>query len=227
MKPPHPIALFRIPRLMPAVLLLLLVSVPACGQSEESGEEAPAEPTVTHAVVLNTSLGEIEIELYGEDAPMTVANFVELVDSGFYDGILVHRVHPNFLIQTGDPGTKDSTVPHAKWGRGGQSIYGGPFPDELNQSAPSYQRGYVRGVLAMANNGPNTNMSQFFILLRDIPKLPKTNTIFGRVVRGMEVVDSIAAADLADITEYGGRPETPVVILSARTVHPDGAAKTE
>lgn len=231
MSRPHPIEPFLRPTsftiLLPVLLLFLLVSASACGQTDRKTEEERLEPTVTHTVLLTTTLGEIEIDLYGEDAPMTVANFVELVDSGFYDGILFHRVHPNFLIQVGDPGTKDSTVPQAKWGCGGKSIYGGPFPDELDRNKPSYKLGYLRGVLAMANSGPNTNTSQFFILLRDIPKLPKTNTIFGHVVRGMEVVDSIAAVKLTGITEYGGRPATPIAIVSAQTIRSGQAATKE
>ncbi len=231
MRFPHPITPAPLPgpftAALPVLLLFLLVSASACGQTDRKQEEEIPEPKVTHAVLLVTTLGEIEIELYGEDAPMTVANFVELVDSGYYNGILIHRVHPNFLIQTGDPATKDSATPQEKWGRGGESIYGGPFPDELSRDAPSFRRGYLRGVMAMANNGPNTNTSQFFILLRDIPKLPKTNTIFGRVVRGMEVVDSIAAVKLTGITEYGGRPAAPIAIISARTVPPRQSAKAK
>lgn len=228
----HPIVSLLRPKpftaLLPVLLLFLLVSAPACGQTDQKKEEeTPPPPKVTHTVLLKTTLGEIEIELYGVDAPMAVANFVDLVDSGFYNGILFHRVHPNFLIQTGDPGTKDSTVPQAKWGCGGESIYGSPFPDELEKSTPSYQIGYMRGVVAMANNGPNTNTSQFFIMLRDIPKLPKANTIFGRVVRGMEVVDSIAAVKLTGITEYGGKPATPIAIISAQSIKRQGTTTQE
>lgn len=136
---------------------------------------------------IETSKGVIEVELYETDAPKTVANFVGLAKEGYFNGIIVHRISKGFVIQTGDStGT----------GRGGRSIYGGTFEDELFPATPSYQAGYVRGTLAMANRGPNTNTSQFFIVLQDAPWLPKNYTIFGRVTKGMEVVDSIAAVTI-------------------------------
>ncbi|MCB0711483.1 MAG: peptidylprolyl isomerase [Ignavibacteriae bacterium] len=190
-------------------LLLTLFAMEAKGQ--QAGD-TPDEPVVTHTVVLNTTLGSISIELYGKDAPKTVANFVGLIDSGFYDGILFHRVHPGFVIQAGDPKTKDSTL-RSEWGTGGTSIYGGSFADELNPTTPSYKRGYQRGVLAMANRGQNTNTSQFFIMLKDA-SLPKNYTIFG-YVRDMTTVDEIAAVELVDIGRAGGKPKVPVIIESA------------
>lgn len=200
-------------RLIVAPILVLLFCSNASGQSDSSNVPEQEEPTISHRVVMNTSLGEIEFELYGEEAPLTVGNFVALVDSGFYDGILFHRVHPKFVVQAGDPQTKDSTI-REKWGTGGTSIYNGPFPDELDPSAPGYRQGYRKGTLAMSNNGPNTNTSQFFVLLSDVPTMPHLYTIFGRVAKGMDVVDSIAAIPLVDIDEYGGTPTTPVKILS-------------
>ena len=98
-------------------------------------------------------------------------------------------------------------------GAGGKSIYGSTFEDELNPNTLSYKEGYVRGVVAMANRGPNTNTSQFFIMLRDIPQMPKNYTIFGHVLKGMDVVDSIAAAEI--IPQMGltdGKPKVDIVM---------------
>ncbi len=200
------------------LILMLLFCSNASGQSDSTNvpEQEEQEPIISHRVVMNTSLGEVEFELYGEEAPLTVGNFVALVDSGFYNGILFHRIHPKFVVQAGDPQTKDSTL-REKWGIGGESIYNGPFPDELDPSAPGYKQGYRKGTLAMANNGPNTNTSQFFVLLSDVPTMPHLYTIFGRVAKGLDVVDSIAAIPLVDIDEYGGIPSTSVKILNAKS----------
>ena len=184
------------------------------GKGQEPGEELP-EPVVTHTVELQTSLGQITIDLFGKDAPKTVANFLGLIDSSFYPGILFHRVHPGFLVQTGDPKTKDSTL-RGEWGTGGYSIYGGPFADELDPKAPSFKRGYRRGAVAMANRGPNTNTSQFFIILKDV-NLPQTFTIFG-YVRDMATVDRIAETELVEIGRTGGKPKNPISIVSVTTV---------
>src|SRR5215213_7995431 len=123
---------------------------------------------------MRTTEGPIEIELFEEDAPQTVGNFKKLAGNGFYDGVVFHRVIPDFMIQGGDPtGT----------GTGGP---GYQFKDEFNDHK------IVRGALAMANAGPNTNGSQFFIVTTDeAPWLDGKHTVFGRVVEGMEVVDRI------------------------------------
>ncbi|MGM0629371.1 MAG: peptidylprolyl isomerase [Patescibacteria group bacterium] len=131
---------------------------------------------------LKTSKGDIVLEFYPELAPMAVKNFQDLAKDGFYDGVIFHRVIEGFMIQGGDPnGT----------GRGGP---GYTFEDELDPESEIAQRGYVRGVLAMANSGPDTNGSQFFIMHKDYP-LPYNYTIFGKVVDGMDVVDSIATTE--------------------------------
>jgi cyclophilin family peptidyl-prolyl cis-trans isomerase len=171
-------------------------------------EAAEAEPKVTHTAVIKTSLGDIELELYGDDAPKTVANFVGLATKDFYNGILFHRVAPGFVIQAGDPKTKDEAL-RSQWGTGGESIYKGEFADELNPNAPSYKRGYVEGTLAMANRGPNTNTSQFFIMLGETP-LPKLYTIFGKVTKGLDIVHKIEGVELVG----GSQPKVPVKILS-------------
>jgi peptidyl-prolyl cis-trans isomerase B (cyclophilin B) len=124
---------------------------------------------------LHTNHGAIVLELYPEDAPKTVENFVKLAQDGFYDGVIFHRVIPDFMIQGGDPtGT----------GRGGP---GYQFEDEFNDHK------VVRGALAMANAGPNTNGSQFFIVTADAASwLDGKHTVFGKVTDGMDVVDTIA-----------------------------------
>lgn len=147
---------------------------------------------VKHQVTLKTSQGDIVFETYDNDAPKTVQNFIDLAGKNFYNGVIFHRVIKGFMIQGGDPtGT----------GMGGP---GYKFDDELNPSTASYQAGYKKGVVAMANAGPNTNGSQFFIMLEDVP-LQKDYTIFGKVVNGQEVVDKIG--NLA--TDKNDRPLDP------------------
>ncbi|MDW8225663.1 MAG: peptidylprolyl isomerase [Bacteroidota bacterium] len=180
-------------------------------------QQATDTPVVTHTAVLRTSLGTITLGLYGKDAPKTVRNFVELARRGVYDGVLFHRVARNFVIQAGDPLTKDPKQ-RARWGTGGTSIYGGEFEDELNPETPSYRLGYQLGTVAMANRGPNTNTSQFFICLERAANLPKAYTIFGRVLEGMEVVRKIAevAIEPGPFGPGDGTPKTPVVIQSVK-----------
>jgi cyclophilin family peptidyl-prolyl cis-trans isomerase len=142
-------------------------------------------------LTLHTNHGPIGVELYDEDAPRTVDNFVTLARDGFYDGIAFHRVIPDFMIQGGDP-EGDGT--------------GGPgyeFEDEPND------RPIVRGALAMANRGPNTNGSQFFIVTAEAcPWLDGKHTVFGEVADGMASVDRISTVD----RDNRDRPREPVVI---------------
>ena len=140
---------------------------------------------------LQTSEGAIEVELFPDDAPKTVENFEKLSREGFYQGVIFHRVIPDFMIQGGDPtGT----------GMGGP---GYEFEDEFNDHR------VVRGALAMANAGPNTNGSQFFIVTaEDASWLDGKHTVFGRVTSGMDVVDRISQAD----RDANDRPRKPVTI---------------
>lgn len=127
---------------------------------------------------LHTNMGEIKLRLYANDVPKTVKNFVGLGLKNYYDGVTFHRVIDDFMIQGGDPtGT----------GRGGESYYGGKFEDELKMHLKHDEA----GVLSMANAGPNTNGSQFFITLKATPWLDGKHTVFGKVVSGMEVVRAI------------------------------------
>ncbi len=171
-------------------------------------------PEVTHTGVVTTSMGKFTFELYGKDAPLTVKNIVQLIETGFYKGLLIHRVIPSFVIQFGDPKTRDTAL-RSQWGSGGESIYDGPFADELNPNAPSYVRGYIEGVMAMANRGPGTNTSQLFIMLVDNAKLKKpldhSYTIFGKVTSGMEVVHAIEKVEVID--SRSGIPKKPVTII--------------
>jgi cyclophilin family peptidyl-prolyl cis-trans isomerase len=133
----------------------------------------------THEVTIQTNLGEIVFLTYDMDAPNTVNNFITLAEKNYYDGIIFHRVIDKFMIQGGDPtGT----------GTGGP---GYSFADELNPETESYKTGYVTGTVAMANAGPNTNGSQFFIMVADYP-LPNNYTIFGKVIKGQEIANAIA-----------------------------------
>jgi cyclophilin family peptidyl-prolyl cis-trans isomerase len=143
------------------------------------------------AVTLHTNHGAIEVELFDDDAPKTVANFRKLAADGFYDGVVFHRVIKDFMIQGGDPtGT----------GTGGP---GYTFEDEFNQHRVE------RGALAMANAGPDTNGSQFFIVTTDsAPWLDGKHTVFGRVTNGMDAVDSIESAR----TDARAKPVEDVVI---------------
>ena len=154
-----------------------------------------------HLVTLKTTLGEIEFVTYDSDAPRAVNNFITLVGKNFYNGVIFHRVIKGFMIQGGDPtGT----------GTGGP---GYEFPDELNPATASYITGYKKGVVAMANAGPNTNGSQFFIMLADTP-LPHAYTIFGAVMKGQDVVDAIGNLP----TDSGDRPLNPPAIESVTVV---------
>ena len=152
--------------------------------------DAGTVSTMTIAT-MQTSLGTIEIELFDADAPKTVANFVELTNKGYYDGLTFHRVIPDFMIQGGCPQGS---------GTGGP---GYQFEDEFNSQK------IVRGALAMANAGPNTNGSQFFIVTTEAaPWLDGKHTVFGKVTSGMEAVDAIEQVD----TGANDRPRTPVTM---------------
>ena len=134
-----------------------------------------------HIVTIVTNKGTIKFETYDSDAPKTVQNFITLANKKFYDGLIFHRVVKGFVIQGGDPSGNGTGGPGYK------------FEDELNPNTQSYKNGYKKGVVAMANAGPNTNGSQFFITLADVP-LPNAYTIFGKVIEGQDVVDAIGQA---------------------------------
>lgn len=173
-------------------------------------------------VVTNTSQGSFVVELYNDHAPkvyprtqrqlsahlltsmfvkQTCKNFVTLAQRGYYNGVIFHRIIPNFMIQGGDPtGT----------GRGGSSIYGEKFEDEIHASL----KHTGAGILSMANSGPNTNGSQFFITLAPTPWLDGKHTIFGRIKGGMRVIQRMGLVK----TDTEDRPQDPVKIVKARLV---------
>lgn len=189
-------------RKLSLVLPLALLAVAACSRATNapSGSTSSSSNTMTssaalgvapwdgtilkgkHTVVLKTVKGDITLELDADAAPKTVTNFITLAKAGFYNGLTFHRVIDGFMIQGGDPNGN---------GTGGGSIYGPTFADEITPSAALYKVGYKAGVIAMANRGPNTNGSQFFIMQKDYP-LPPNYTIFGHVTSGLAAVDAIA-----------------------------------
>ena len=156
-----------------------------------------------------TDLGDIEVALYDQSAPQAAANFIKLAGEGFYDDVVFHRVIPGFVAQAGDGQYgKKSSLERGRVGTGGP---GYKFADE------PVQGDYVRGALAMANSGPNTNGSQFFVCHQDLTgKLPKNYTLFGQVTRGMDVVDAIVGAP-RDGRDFPDRP----VAMTSVTIQAD------
>ena len=142
--------------------------------------------------IFDTNKGSFKIELYADKAPLTVGNFMKLVDKGFYDGLIFHRVIPNFMIQGG--------CPHGT-GRGGP---GWTIKDEFHPDLKHDSK----GILSMANAGPNTGGSQFFITVAPTPWLDKHHAIFGKVVEGLEVIDTISKVE----TGRNDKPSQDVVI---------------
>ncbi|KAJ2732099.1 Peptidyl-prolyl cis-trans isomerase-like 1 [Coemansia sp. BCRC 34962] len=142
-------------------------------------------------------MGNIAVELYRNEAPKTCDNFYTLAKQGYYNNVIFHRIIPGFMIQGGDPtGT----------GRGGRSMYGDKFEDEITKKL----KHTGAGVLSMANSGPSTNGSQFFITLAPTPHLDGKHTVFGRVLKGMDVVERMGKVR----TDTSDRPTEPVKILS-------------
>ncbi len=167
-------------------------------EQTKSIEETHMPESMTVAVI-NTNMGTIEIELFADKTPKTVENFVGLANKGFYDGIIFHRVIADFMLQGGDPtGT----------GRGGSSLWGGKFEDEF----VSELRHDTPGILSMANTGPNTNGSQFFITLVPTSWLDGKHTIFGKVINGMNVVEDIGKVK----TGPGDKPVEDVIMINVK-----------
>ena len=183
-----------------------------------SCNSAPGNPKVPagakssggkHAVV-ETDKGPIDLELFETDAPKAVENFRLLAEHNYYDGLTFHRIVKGFMIQGGDPSGD---------GTGGESAWGGMFADEINPGSALYRDGYKRGLVAMANAGPNTNGSQFFILHDDYP-LPPRYVIFAKVTGGMDTLDALASTPTTLGADGGmSRPLTPPVIKKV-TIRP-------
>jgi cyclophilin family peptidyl-prolyl cis-trans isomerase len=197
-----------------AIALIVLVPVlfAACSSSSSGNPKVPAGAKSSgglHATI-DTDRGPITIEFLPSDAPKAVENFRLLAEHGYYDGLTFHRIVKGFMIQGGDP---------AGDGTGGQSAWGEPFADEINRQSALYRGGYRRGLVAMANAGPNTNGSQFFIMHQDY-ELPPDYVVFARVTSGMEAVDAIASTPTT-LGDDGGmsKPTTPQMMKKV-TVQP-------
>ena len=183
-----------------------------CSEPGETNPKVPAgaKSSGGKQAVIETDKGPIEITFFESDAPKAVENFRLLAEHGYYDGVTFHRIVSGFMIQGGDPSGD---------GTGGQSAWGPPFADEINPSSQLYRGGYKRGLVAMANRGPNTNGSQFFILHQDYPLRPNY-VIFAWVSKGMETVDALAGVPTSLGADGGmSQPLTPPVIKKV-TVRP-------
>lgn len=195
---------------MKTILTIIVLVVAALAVSylipEQSQENTPNPSTNTMKAIINTNKGAIELELYSELAPNTVQNFVTLAESDFYNNVKFHRVIKGFMIQAGDPLTKDDSMTEM-WGTGGP---GYTFEDEIHE-----QNHNVAGTISMANAGPNTNGSQFFINTADNNFLDTKHTVFGKVVSGM---DTVTAIENVATNPQNDRPLEPVVITSIEIV---------
>jgi len=180
-----------------ALFFITLIFFLGCKQSQSNGQgNIMVSPDSMLVAVMQTNMGTINLELLPEVAPKAVKNFVGLTNQGYYDSLTFHRVISNFMIQGGDP---------TATGQGGKSIYGGLFEDEFNQN----YKFDSAGVLAMANAGPNTNGSQFFITLAATPWLNFHYTIFGKVIDGLDVVEKIGKVPTNPAND---KPVKPVII---------------
>ncbi|MBA3640860.1 MAG: peptidylprolyl isomerase [Acidobacteria bacterium] len=203
--------LFSVNRSCALALVATVILVTACN-SGPSNPKVPAGAKSSggkHAVI-ETDKGPITIEFLAEQQPKAVENFRLLAEHGYYDGLTFHRIVKGFMVQGGDPGGD---------GTGGESAWGAAFADDIDPNSTLYRDGYRRGVLAMANSGPNTNGSQFFIMHDDYP-LPPRYVIFARVTSGMDAVDALAGVPTT--MNDGGeksRPVTPVKMTKV-TVRP-------
>ncbi|TSC89615.1 MAG: peptidylprolyl isomerase [Parcubacteria group bacterium Gr01-1014_3] len=197
-------------KILGAVLVLGIIGIGAMfilndNNTNPQSAENNNQPTMTQeeinkkvaegkVAVVETNYGTFKFQFYGAEAPKTSENFKKLALNNFYDGLIFHRIIGGFMIQGGDPNGTGTGGPGYK------------FEDELNSQALAKQ-GYKKGIVAMANSGPNTNGSQFFVMLADYP-LPYNYTIFGKVIEGQEVVDKIGKVQ----TGSGDRPVQPVVM---------------
>ncbi|UCF12183.1 MAG: peptidylprolyl isomerase [Thermoplasmatales archaeon] len=188
------------------VIFIAIVAIAAIYLFSGSGEEDNG--VVGNPIaVFDTTMGTIKVELFEDKVPITAGNFKDLANDNFYDGTKFHRISPGFMIQGGDPKSKDNDPSDDGTGGPGYSI-DDEFHDELKN---------LRGMISMANSGPNTGGSQFFILVADASWLDGAHAVFGQVIEGMGVVDNIANMDhdgRFDPNPGGGRPITDVVINS-------------
>ena len=188
-------------------VIITTVCLGGCGSSPGAGEvPAGAKSSGGKHATIETDKGNIELELLEAAAPKAVENFRLLAEHGYYDGLTFHRVVNGFMIQGGDPTGN---------GTGGESAWGGTFEDEIDPESSLYRAGYRRGIVAMANAGPDTNGSQFFIMHRDYD-LPPDYVIFARVMSGETVIDAIAQSPTT--MGPGGERSQPVTPQLIRKV---------
>ena len=177
---------------------ILAINAQDKGKVDTKKTQIKKESNEMTVAVIKTNMGKIEVELFADKTPKTVENFAGLAKKGYYKGVIFHRVIANFMIQAGDPtGT----------GRGGESLWGKPFADEIVPSLVFDKP----GILAMANAGPNTNGSQFFITVAPTTWLNDKHTIFGKVIDGMDVVNAISKVQTS---KPGDKPLKDVKIES-------------
>jgi peptidylprolyl isomerase len=188
-------------------IIILVGVVAVIGSIWFSATSSTKEEKNTMNATLHTNQGDITIEFFDSQAPNTVANFVKLAKDGFYNGTKFHRVIKGFMIQGGDPLTKDDSKINL-WGTGGP---GYSFPDELGSVNKNNKND--AGTISMANSGPNTNGSQFFINVASNNFLDDKHTVFGRVTNGMDIVTKIENVPTL-LPGIADRPATPVVIES-------------
>ena len=204
MDPVHSVTMIRVALFVCLALGLVAGCRPSSGNSKVP---AGAKSSGGLHATIDTDRGPVDIEFLPGEAPRAVENFRLLAEHGYYDGLSFHRIVKGFMIQGGDPDGD---------GTGGESAWGGTFEDEINPQSAVYREGYRRGILAMANAGPNTNGSQFFIMHEDYD-LPPSYVIFARVTKGMEVVDAIASTPTTLGADGGqSKPTTPPVIKKIR-----------
>ena len=199
----YPAIFHTAPLRVMAIFALGLAGLAGCRASGNPKVPAGAKSSGGLHAVIETEKGLIEVELLEKDAPKAVENFRLLAEHGYYNGVTFHRIVKGFMIQGGDP---------AGDGTGGESAWGGTFPDEIQRESALYKRGYRRGLVAMANSGPNTNGSQFFIMHQDYGLSPNY-VIFGMVTKGLDVVDALAATPTTQGADGGkSQPLAPVVM---------------
>ncbi|MBU0979871.1 MAG: peptidylprolyl isomerase [Nanoarchaeota archaeon] len=184
------------------IFMILAILLTACSQqaADDIVDDATDEggDKMNRHAIIKTNMGEIEIELFEDKAPITTKNFIDLAESGFYDGIIFHRVIPDFMLQGGDPtgtgtGGSGKTIPDE-------------FHPELKHDTP--------GILSMANSGPNTGQSQFFITVVPTPWLDGKHSVFGKVVKGQDIVDEISQVE----RDANDKPLQDVVMESVKIV---------
>jgi peptidyl-prolyl cis-trans isomerase B (cyclophilin B) len=205
-----------------AALLAVALSAAAQPPKKETKVSKPRDYAHTLAI-LKTSQGDVTVRFFYDKAPGHVKNFIDLSAKGFYDGTLFHRVIPDFMIQGGDPNTKQPETPATRYGTGGNKDASGA---PVNVKAEFNDTPHRRGILSMARaSSPDSASSQFFIVVKDSPFLDRQYTAFGEVVKGLEAVDKIVAESSYDPASGGaGKPRNPQKLLKVELVEEPAAA---